>query len=323
MSHANYNYCTLNTLFTPPSFLSAAAICLFFLLAACNNAPTAQAKDNAKENQSTSQSQSQDNVLTPTALGQECQQHAATNQPWNNIQTALVIDIYHGNEIDWEALAKDPRITAIIHKATEGVTYTDPRYHARKQKALKRGYLWGSYHLGRADDPIEQAKHYLKTINPSDNELMALDLESLSSRFMTIDTTRKFLTHIKSVTGRYPLLYTNEYTAKQITTQVGNDPVFANSPLWYANYTDTIAQFPTGTWSHYTLWQFASEANCPPIKKSSCPPNQHAKRKQETSCKNTVPDHCPYRIPGITRPIDTNIFWGTKKDLKQKWPFTR
>ena len=42
------------------------------------------------------------------------------SEPWNNPKIALAIDPFEKNEIDWDALATDPRVVAIIHRATIG-----------------------------------------------------------------------------------------------------------------------------------------------------------------------------------------------------------
>ncbi|MEK6335373.1 MAG: hypothetical protein AABM67_10525 [Acidobacteriota bacterium] len=40
------------------------------------------------------------------------------NEPWKDPRIALAIDPFEGNPIDWDALATDPRVVAIIHRAT-------------------------------------------------------------------------------------------------------------------------------------------------------------------------------------------------------------
>src|SRR4026207_2443413 len=77
-------------------------------------------------------------------------------EPWKNPNVALAIDPFEGNEIDWELLATEKRVVAIIHRATIG-DRVDRKYHERKIEAKKRGYKWGAYHLGKPGDPIKQA----------------------------------------------------------------------------------------------------------------------------------------------------------------------
>ena len=62
-------------------------------------------------------------------------------RPWDDPNTAIVIDPYHANSIDWDKLKTEPRVIAIIHKATIGASELDPAYFTRKEKTKKRGYL--------------------------------------------------------------------------------------------------------------------------------------------------------------------------------------
>lgn len=228
----------------------------------------------------------------------DCSEPSEFSAPWSDITKAIVIDPYEGNDINWDKLATDRRVVAIIHKATDGLK-TDGKYISRKKEALKRGYLWGSYHLGRPGDPIKQAEHYLKVTDPDADELIALDLESISSSFMSLDAARKFIEHIVQETQRHPLLYVNHASAKLISSQVGEDKVFSRTPLWYARFRKDVSDFPKGTWDTYKLWQFSSEINC------------------------KAQGKCLYNVPGTRFDMDVNVFLGTSEDLKSQWPLTR
>ncbi|MBB5429134.1 GH25 family lysozyme M1 (1,4-beta-N-acetylmuramidase) [Paraburkholderia sp. JPY158] len=181
------------------------------------------------------------------------------DRPWSNPEIALVIDPYAANSINWDALKDENRVVAVIHKSTIGLTGIDPKYFERKADAKRRGYLWGSYHWGVAGDPIKQADHYIDTVKPSDNELIALDLEDVhSSKLMNADEAVLFIKRVKERTGRFPVLYTNHASAKYISQRLP-DVAFKDSPLWYARFKPNVTDFPHGVWSTYTLWQFSSE----------------------------------------------------------------
>jgi lysozyme len=215
------------------------------------------------------------------------------DSPWHSPESPFIIDAYHANSIDWDLLATEPRVVAIIHKATIGSNKIDPGYHSRKREAQKRGYLWGSYHLGVAGNPEKQADHYINTVKPAANELIALDLESLDSRkFMNANEAIRFINRVKQRLGRYPVVYANHRCAR-IISQKFRDTVFAHTPLWYANFTNRVDDFPTGVWSSYTLWQFSSEIL-----------TQKA-------------------IPGTKPDMDINVFNGFEKDLRAQWPLVR
>jgi lysozyme len=218
-------------------------------------------------------------------------------EPWKDSTKAIILDPYQENPINWDLLATDQRVVAIIHQATKGSS-KDWEYAARKSEAKKRGYKWGSYHLGLRGDPLKQADFYLATAKPEADEVMALDIESLDiSKDMSIDDARQFINRVKEKTGRYPLLYGNDNVIREISRKFGRDQMFSKVLLWYARFLREIKDFPKGTWDTYTLWQFSSEVNC-------------NKRM------------CPYRVPGTLPDMDINVYNGTIEELRMNWPFT-
>lgn len=215
------------------------------------------------------------------------------NAPWMDQSTALVIDPFYANNIDWDQLATERRVVAIIHKATVGTNELDSAYAERKKEALKRGYLWGSYHWGATGNPKKQADYYVGTVRPDSSELIALDLEDADSEeLMNVDEASIFVQRIREITGRYPVLYTNHSSAKLISAKYKKS-VFVETPLWYARFKSKITDFPTGVWSSYTLWQFSSEL------------------LTQLLIAGTKPD------------IDVNVFNGTVEQLKTAWPITK
>lgn len=215
------------------------------------------------------------------------------NKPWKSPSTALVIDPFSKNEIDWDKLKGESRLVGIIHKATVGTVSLDPKYIERKAEARKRGYLWGSYHWGMPGDPDRQADFYIDTVKPADDEVMALDLEDVTSKkFMSIDEAAKFVARVKERTSRYPLVYMNHRSAVLISRSPLR-AAFTNVLLWYARFRPDIPDFPKGAWTTYVLWQFSSEIRV------------------------------QYRIPGTRSDMDVNVFNGSVDELKRAWPFTR
>lgn len=223
------------------------------------------------------------------------------NEPWKNPTVALAIDPYEGNEIDWEKLATDTRVVAIIHRATIG-DRADHKYAERRDEAKKRGYRWGAYHFGKPGDPIKQADFFLETVKPLADDLIALDLESDdATKHMSFDDARVFIKRIKEKTGRYPLVYANRDVTKAIADQYGADDVFSKTHLWYARFKRSVSDFPTGTWKTYTVWQFSSELNCRAVDRTVC----------------------LYTVPGTEYDMDVDVYNGTIEELKSKWPFAK
>lgn len=241
--------------------------------------------------------------------------------PWKSRDNALVIDAYEMNIIDWEEMLKDKRIAGIISKASDGLPesfactgdhggdtvahcktmwrkYAVSRelYQTRRLIARTNGLLWGAYHLARPRNPVDQANHFLDYAEPRDDELMVLDIEGLDpEKYMSLEDAAVFAGHIKTRTGRYPMLYTNHVTAKYIATNRDRFPILSRLPLWYARYKPGIRNvFPMGNWDSYALWQFSSATNC-------------GKRR------------CPYRVAGTLPDIDVNVAAMNAKALKAVW----
>jgi lysozyme len=236
-------------------------------------------------------------LLAFTALAQSPE----FNEPWKNPNIALAIDPYERNEIDWEKLATDKRVVAIIHRATIG-DRADRKYAERRDEAKKRGYKWGAYHFGRPGDPTKQADFFLKSAKPAPDELIALDLESVDEgKDMSLEEARVFIQRIKEKTGRYPLIYANNDVTKAIAGQYGTDDVFSKTHLWYARFKRNVTDFPPATWKTYTIWQFSSEQNCSPARRSAC----------------------LYTVPGTEYDMDVDVFNGTIDELRSKWPFDK
>src|SRR6266853_114716 len=221
------------------------------------------------------------------------------NEPWKDPKVALAIDPYEKNYINWDKLATDKRVVAIIHRATIG-DRADRRYAERRDEAKKRGYKWGAYHFGRPGNPLKQADFFLKTVKPAADELIALDLESVDKgKDMSLEEARVFIKRIKEKTGRYPLIYANNEVTKAISAQHVADDVFAKTHLWYARFKKNVKDFPVGTWKTYTVWQFSSEQNCSPGSRSAC----------------------LYTVPGTEYDMDVDVYNGTIQELRSKWPF--
>ena len=246
---------------------------------------------------------------------------AADDVPWNNRSTALVIDAYELNAIDWEKLVTNKRVAGFISKASDGLPevynchgkhngdsyahcktmwrkYAVSRelFQTRRMLAKANGLLWGAYHLARPGNPIDQANHFIDYATPGPDDLMVLDIEGLDSKqYMSLDDAEIFVRHIKARTGRYPVLYVNHDTARYIATRRDEYRLLSRLPLWYARYkTDIDVHFPMGNWQGYALWQFSSATNC----------------------SDRV---CPMRIEGTLDDIDVNTVPVDRAALEKTW----
>lgn len=257
-------------------------------------------------------------LLTVPALSR-----AADLEPWKKSDNAIVIDAYEMNEIEWPEMLADKRIAGFISKASDGLpesfdckgdhdgdTYAHCKtmwrkyavsrelYETRRLLAKAQGLLWGAYHLARPGNPVDQANHFLAYAKPKDDEMMVLDIEGIDAeKYMSLEDAQIFAGHIKTRTGRYPVLYTNHTTAKYIAANRNKYRVLSRLPLWYARYKPGIRKvFPLGNWDNYSLWQFSASANC-------------TKRR------------CPYRVKGTLNDIDVNVAPMNRAALAKTWAF--
>tara|TARA_Y100001963_G_scaffold17759_1_gene21893 strand:+ start:2848 stop:3675 length:828 start_codon:yes stop_codon:yes gene_type:complete len=215
------------------------------------------------------------------------------SSPWENQNYQIVIDAYRLNSIDWDKMATDKRVTAVIHKSSEGLS-VDSKYSERRAKAEAMGYLWGAYHLGTRVDVKKQADLFLSLVD--EKTLIVLDLEdTTSSRFMSLSQAIEFLEYVYSKTGRVAVIYANHHTTKLLNQKYPNHPLLKKSMLWYARFKSNVTDFPKGIWDGYFLWQFSSEINC------------------------SRTGSCLYNVLGTRYDMDVNIFPGSFTELKSTW----
>jgi GH25 family lysozyme M1 (1,4-beta-N-acetylmuramidase) len=244
------------------------------------------------------------------------------SKAWKISGRALVIDAYEYNSIDWNAIKENKRVAGFISKGSDGLPppyycsgnptemrlckalwkrYSVARelYHTRKTVAKAIGLKWGVYHLGRPGNPMAQADHLIDFAEPEKDDLIAIDIEGHDpAQWMSLEDAEVFAQRINARLGRYPVLYTNAWTARYIATHRFRYKLLSRLPIWYARYQPSIEKdFPRGHWKNYALWQFTSHINC------------HRK-------------HCPMRIKGTPDDIDINVAPYTVAELKRAWPLS-
>jgi len=165
----------------------------------------------------------------------------------------VVIDLsHHNNYVDFAKVAA-AGVLGVIHKATQGTTTVDPLYAQRRGEALAAGLLWGAYHFGDGSDGVSQADHFLQVVGNDPQTLRVLDFESNpSGPTMSMEEARAFVTHVQSVTGKWPGFYSGHDIKEALGT--GSDPVLANCWFWLSQYGPT-AVVPVN-WPTWTLWQY-------------------------------------------------------------------
>ena len=191
-----------------------------------------------------------------------------------------VIDLSHSNSVaDFNTVRMNSAIMAVIHKATEGYDWADPRYAERRAQAEAAGLLWGAYHFGTFQHSgAEQAATFLAVAQPGPTTVMALDLE-LNERSPTnsMDLTRAedFVRAILAATGRLPLVYVHPLWAdgeplggsrRTLGGAIRRNSILAACDLWLADYRSR-PELPTA-WSQtgWRLWQYTGDESGGPFR---------------------------------------------------------
>lgn len=172
------------------------------------------------------------------------------------------VDVSHWNGNFVEDIDKLDSLTFGICKATQGVGYVDPDFHSNWAAIKQKGLVRGAYHFYlTSEDPIAQAEHFYHSLGKNDDSLQMtyiVDIESgsIAGRKAKNVIQQELLTclkHIESLSKRTPMIYTSYNFANQYLV----DTIFANYPLWLAEYSKSKPTKIPETWKGkgYTIWQ--------------------------------------------------------------------
>jgi lysozyme len=205
--------------------------------------------------------------------------------------TPRVVDLSHHNVVkDFEAVAA-AGIWGLIHKASQGRSYRDPEYVARRKLAVAAGLLWGAYHFNTGDPVAMQVDNFMKAAQPDDQTLMVLDYEDNRPSNMSIQQAAEFLHQIEQKLGRKAALYSGNRIKETIGKLGQVERAYVTSHrLWLCQY-GPKAVLPTGFKTKW-LWQYTGDGIGPK----------------------------PHSVSGIVGSgIDLNAFDGTRAELAASW----
>lgn len=145
---------------------------------------------------------------------------------------SFVADMNHNNPVDFGKLAKAGCV-GVIHKASQGLGFTDNKYAARRVAAKAEGVAWGAYEFNTRDDVVKSVDHFLAIAQPDEHTSLWLDFENNPKSEMTVDQARRFLDLVDMRTGRYCGIYGGNKLKELLP---GPDAFFAKHPLWLCQY---------------------------------------------------------------------------------------
>lgn len=161
---------------------------------------------------------------------------------------------YQG-DIDWQKVSKE-KILFVYIKATEGKTYTDPKFHQNIKGAQKTGLKVGAYHFFRMTSGArEQFNHFYSQVGKYKLDLIPMiDVEVPSKEVKSIKQVQDSLdVFIKLVTQKYgkkPMIYG---TQRSYNTYCA--PKYNNLHLYIGRYGPNAPEIE-GEGS-YTIWQYS------------------------------------------------------------------
>ncbi|MGB2963318.1 MAG: GH25 family lysozyme [Anaerolineales bacterium] len=203
------------------------------------------------------------------------------------------LDVSHWQgTINWTKVANANYIFTFA-KGTEGVGWTDVKFHTNMNQGRDAGVFMGVYHFARPDlgnSGAAEANYFLSVAGDylkSGYLRPVLDLEVGGSLGKTAlsNWVLEWMETVKNRTGIEPLIYTNLYFINTYLTNAVTD-----YDLWIAYWTngcDSTVTFdipPTGKWNDWAFWQYCVAG--------------------------------PGTVPGILTSIDLNKFNGIKASLQ-------
>ena len=210
-----------------------------------------------------------------------------------SVYADVVIDVSHyQKDIDWKAVRAAGILLAFI-KATQGSTYTDPKFEDNMNGADDAGIMTVPYHFLTNAKPADQADYFLSVVDPQKGDPIMIDWETEGTSVL-IPTI--FGKAVETVIQRPPLAY---YGWAQLRAP---DIVLSRWPLM-------LPEYPKGTApGDYRKLVSKAPGHLPPGRSDNRPYDFH----QYTPAG---------RIAGISTPVDRCIWVGDEADLKVWYTF--
>lgn len=188
------------------------------------------------------------------------------------------IDVSHyQGKVDWAQVVQDD-IHFVYLKATDGITYTDPTFHANQKFLIRNTTPYGAYHFFEPNDNgVKQAENFLAQVKVHKNMLPpVLDVEisrNIEKKLLQ-KRVRQWLETVEAKIGCKPIIYSySSFYEKYLGDS------FQDYHFWLADYAKK-PQLPSSI-KQWLFWQ-------------------HSQRG---------------RVDGVQVMVDKNWFKGDKDDL--------
>lgn len=172
-------------------------------------------------------------------------------------QTLNGIDVsHHQGNIEWGKVPAG-EIGFVYIKATEGATYTDPKFHYNMKGAAKAGLKVGAYHYFRmTSSAVDQFENFKRALKGYKMDLVPMiDVETSDGRPVheLQDSLDMFISKVRSEYGCVPMIYG---TQRSYNTYCA--PRYNKYHLYIGRYGPDSPEIKgKGT---YTIWQYTETA---------------------------------------------------------------
>lgn len=194
----------------------------------------------------------------PAPTGSVSAAQAVTLDESGSYTPGLDVSHYQG-KVDFSALA-NAGYAFVYAKATDGVSYVDPRFAANRKGAAAARIAFGAYHFYEPSDaPQAQADHFTSTLGGISGQLPpTIDVERspASGQDLAADVVA-FAKAVEAATGCAPVLYTNR------SFWTSHLSALTEYTFWFADYAAT-PDLPEGA-PAWTFWQSDSHGQAPGI----------------------------------------------------------
>jgi GH25 family lysozyme M1 (1,4-beta-N-acetylmuramidase) len=178
----------------------------------------------------------------------------------------LIVDLSNNNgTVDFPRLAKLPGLAGVYLKASEGTSFIDHTFHARREEANAVGLRVGAYHFARFGNVQAEAGLFCRVVEKIERRDLrpALDAE-VSPGASAGPWCRAWNQAVRSKLGAGPLLYSYPYWLEQLKS-----PTPIGYGLWLAAYSrDDGVEHPYSVpapWRRAVLHQFTSRGHVPGV----------------------------------------------------------
>ena len=175
------------------------------------------------------------------------------------------IDVsHHQGDIDWQTVSKE-KILFVYIKATEGKTYTDPKFHQNIEGAQKAGLKVGAYHFFRMTSGArEQFNHFYSQVGKYKLDLIPMiDVEKDDGKpkSQLQDSLDVFIKLVTQKYGKKPMIYGTQRSYNKYCA-----PKYNNLHLYIGRYGPNAPEIK-GEGS-YTIWQYSENGKINGIPKA-------------------------------------------------------